>query len=128
MTDQFQKIRKDAISVIEDVTSISIPEEDITVHSRNAVKVFHRALVAFYLIRKGYTTVEAGKIMGNRAHCTVINMLNYGLRTQAKDLRYESAVEKIKFHFTLCASKTEADYHLSRMAYHRQKYKEVTGV
>lgn len=127
MNDPFKEIRQEAIDTIRMITSISIEDSDITEYCRDADIVFRRAIMAFYLVKKGYTTTKAGKVMGGRRHCTVINMLGYSGRTQSKDSRYEKAISQIKDHFALKENLTEAEYHLNQIEYHKARYRSLMG-
>lgn len=88
--------------------------EDILEENRESEIVFVRALVAFYLREKGYTYQQIGNAL-KRNHATIINLLKYDQKSQARDNRYEYYINSIRAEVLVTSNKQKIEYHQSQI-------------
>lgn len=72
---------------LKDNCNFEINIQEILTRKRGASLTFQRALCAHIMRKRGLVLENIGAILG-RTHATVINLLAYGTKKQARDGRY----------------------------------------
>lgn len=73
---------------------VYINHEEICSPSRDSHLVFHRALVVFFLRKRGFSLTQIGYFI-NRDHATILHLLGYAERKQGRDSRYETIIKEM---------------------------------
>lgn len=94
---------------------IDVDYDSVCCDMRDSDLVFQRALVAFFLRKRGFSLLQIGYFI-NRDHSTVIHLLDkYPKRTQGLDPRYPEIVKElgplIKGDKMLWSNETKIAYH-----------------
>ena len=85
--------------------------EEIRSPSRLSELVFIRALIVVYLKRRGLTYEDIGIIINRKSHATVINLMKYKTKKQARDFRWDYISNKLMDGITNFEIKDKIKWH-----------------
>lgn len=97
------------------VFDINFNAEDIRSSSRNSHLVFIRALIAFYLRKRGLSYQDIAIIFNRKSHATVMNMAKYDSKIQGRDIRWEYISTKLVNGITDYEIKQKIKWHQSEI-------------
>ncbi len=77
---------------------ITFKIDDILSPSRLPKHVVIRSYISVILRQQKYTLAQIGEILGGRTHATIINLLKYNKKRQARDTNYTLISKTLKIN------------------------------